>query len=59
MYNAVATENSFVEIRAEAERDKTAGTIIATVTVGGITAEIHTGADEATMTALLRAMKLC
>lgn len=30
-----------------------------TVSVGGITAEIHAGADEATMAALLRAMKLC
>ena len=33
--------------------------IIATVSAGGLTAEIHPGADEASMTALFRAMKSC
>ena len=32
---------------------------IATVSAGGLTAEIHSGADEATMAALFRAMKSC
>ena len=59
VYNVVATGNAFVEVQVEAEHDRAAGATIATVTVGGIRAEIHTGTDEATMTALLRAMKLC
>lgn len=32
---------------------------IATVSTEGLTAEIHSGADEATMAALFRAMKSC
>lgn len=32
---------------------------IATVSAGGLTAEIHSGADEATMAALFRAKKTC
>ena len=59
VYHAVSTESSFVEVPMEVEHSETPGDTIATVSVGGITAEIHTGADEATMTALLRAMKLC
>ena len=59
VYNAASTGNAFVEVQVEAERDKAPGVTIATVSVGGITAEIHAGADEATMAALLRAMKLC
>lgn len=35
------------------------GNCVATVSAGGLTAEIHTGADEATMVALFRAIKSC
>ena len=33
--------------------------IAATVHLGGVNAEIHNGADEATLTAILRALKSC
>ena len=33
--------------------------IAATVHIGGVNAEIHNGADEATLTALLRALRSC
>ena len=35
------------------------GQIAATVHVGGVNAEIHNGADEVTLTALLRALRSC
>ena len=33
--------------------------IAATIHISGVNAEIHNGADEATLTAIFRALKLC
>ena len=44
----------------EESSDMTMGChIAATVHIGGVNAEIHNGADEATLTALLRALRSC
>lgn len=48
---------AFVEVQMEPRPESSC--CVATVSAGGITAEIHTGADEATMAALFRAMKSC
>jgi hypothetical protein len=44
----------------EESSDMTMGChIAATVHIGNVNAEIHNGADEVTLTALLRALKTC
>lgn len=52
------TAERFIELRPTEEM-VTAAKTIATVNSRGITAEIYSGADEATISALLRAMKSC
>ena len=47
----------FVEVQLETPPAHSGS--IATVSAGGLTVEIHAGADEATLAALLRAMKSC
>ena len=52
--------NTFVEMSVEESSDMTMGChIAATVHIGNVNAEIHNGADEVTLTALLRALKTC
>ena len=52
--------NTFVEMPVEESSDMTIGChIAATVHIGGVNAEIHNGADETTLTALLRALRSC
>lgn len=52
--------NSFVEMSLEESPDMAVeNRIAATVHAGGVHAEIHNGADEATLTALVRALKSC
>lgn len=52
--------NTFVEMSVEESSDMAVcGHIAATVHTGGVNAEIHNGADEATLTALLRALRSC
>lgn len=52
--------NTFVEMPVEESSDMTIGChIAATVHIGGVNAEIHNGADEATLTALLRVLRSC
>ena len=52
--------NTFIEMPLEESSDiATENHIAATVHVGSVRAEIHNGADEATLTALLRALKSC
>lgn len=55
----VTARNSgaFVEVQLEPQVETNGS--VATVSVGGIMAAIHPGADEATMAALFRAMKSC
>ncbi len=59
VFHALSAENTFVEIQAQTEPAEINAQSIATISVSGITAEIHGGADEATIAALLRAMKSC
>lgn len=54
------SSNTFVEMPVEEPSDMAViGHITATVHIGGVNAEIHNGADEATLTALLRALRSC
>lgn len=48
--------NRFVEVTVQPETSTT-GSIAATISSGNFTADIHNGADEDTITAVLRAMK--
>lgn len=58
VYEMTAKASStFVEVQVETPPALRGS--IATVSAGGLTAEIHTGADEQTMEALFRAMKSC
>lgn len=57
LYRMVSEESSFVEFPA-VQGPSTNG-IAATVQIGVMRAEIHSGADEQTLTSLLRAMKSC
>ena len=51
-------DTEFVEISAE-QTAVSVNQFTATVRVGAIQADIYSGADEATLTALLRALKSC
>ena len=57
LYRIVTEEPSFVEIPATPI--PTVSDVVATIQIGHLCAAIHPGADEATMTALFRAMKSC
>ena len=48
--------NSGLSVRSWCEQHQSAA---ASVRIGGICAEIHNGADEATLTAIFRALKSC
>lgn len=50
------TANRFVEVTVQPEISTT-GSIAATISSGNFTADIHSGADEDTITAVLRAMR--
>lgn len=60
VWEAFDQHAAFVEVPLE-ESANTAGEsqIAATVHLGGADAEIHTGADEATLAAIFRALKSC
>lgn len=51
------SSGAFIEVQVETPPALNGS--IATVSAGGLTAELHPGADEASMTALFRAMKSC
>lgn len=53
---AQGEEERFVEITSSSP---VGGTVVATVTGKGLSAEIHSGADEETLRALLHAMRSC
>ena len=54
------SSNTFVEMPVEETSDMAVVShIAATVHIGGVNAEIHNGADEATLTAILRALRSC
>ena len=57
LYQMMSEERSFVELPVE--QPAPVGEIIASVQCGSIRADIHAGADEAAIKALLRAMKSC
>lgn len=59
VFQAMSCENEFVEVHVQSEPERCQAQTIATVSVGGITAEVHVGTDEASMVALFRAMKTC
>lgn len=59
LYRMVSeNDTEFVEISAE-QTAVSVNQFTATVRVGAIQADIYSGADEATLTALLRALKSC
>lgn len=53
---AQATEERFVELPSP---NPAGGAVVATVIAKGLRAEIHSGADTKTLTALLHAMQTC
>ena len=55
---ALKQQNPFVEMPTEV-LGKSEPAIAATVHISGANAEIHNGADEATLTAIFRALKSC
>lgn len=57
LYQMVSEETSFVEIPAD--QCSSGSEVVATVQFGNMRADIHPGADERTLAALLRAMKSC
>ena len=58
VWKALNQQNAFVEMPTEVLSKSESG-IAATVHIGGANAEIHNGADEATLTAIFRALKSC
>lgn len=58
VFEALSKEsaNGFVEVTVQPEISTTSP-IVATINSGNFTADIHNGADEGTLTAVLRAMK--
>ena len=57
VWNALQQRNQFVEVPLQTNEYYSEN--IATVHIGEIRADIHNGADEATLTALIRALKSC
>ena len=58
VWNALQERNQFVEVPLQVNEYRNEN-IAATVHIGEIRADIHNGADEATLTALIRALKSC
>ena len=59
VWKALNQQNTFVEMPTEEILGKSGSGIAATVHISGANAEIHNGADEATLTAIFRALKSC
>ena len=57
VYEAAKAANTFVEVPLDSQVPH--NECVATVSMGGMTAEIHAGADEQTLASLFRAMKSC
>ena len=58
VWKALKQQNTFVEMPTEILGESESG-IAATVHISGVNAEVHNGADEATLTAIFRALKSC
>lgn len=58
VWNALQQRNQFVEVPLQTN-EYCRENIAATVHIGEARADIHNGADEATLTALIRALKSC
>ena len=58
VWDALQERNQFVEVPLQMN-EYCSENIAATVHIGEIRADIHNGADEATLTALIRALKSC
>ena len=58
VWNALQERNQFVEVPLQVNEYRNEN-IAATVHIGEIRADIHNGADEATLTALVHALKSC
>ena len=58
VWKALQTSKRFVEVPLSCNESHN-NNIAATVKVGSIGAEVHNGADEATLTAIFRALKSC
>ena len=59
VWKALNQQNAFAEIPTEEIISKSESGIAATVHISGVNAEVHNGADEATLTAIFRALKSC
>lgn len=59
VFNTLSAENTFIEIELTSDPAEISVHSIAKLSVSGVTAEIYAGADEKSLTALLRAMKIC
>lgn len=58
VWKALQRQNQFVEVPVSLDQCCSAN-IAATVQIGEVRADIHNGADEATLTALIHALKSC
>ena len=58
VWNAMQKRNQFVEVPLQTN-EYCSENIAATVHIGEVRADIHNGADEATLTALIHALKSC
>ena len=58
VWDALQERNQFVEVPLQVNEYRNEN-IAATVHIGEIRADIHNGADEATLTALIHALKSC
>lgn len=58
VWNALQERNQFVEVPLQVNEYRNEN-IAATVHIGEVRADIHNGADEATLTALIHALKSC
>ena len=58
VWNALQQRNQFVEVSLPANEYRKES-VVAIVHIGEVRADIHNGADEATLTALIRALKSC
>lgn len=58
VWNALQQRNQFVKVSLPANEYRKES-VVAIVHIGEVRADIHNGADEATLTALIRALKSC
>ena len=58
VWNALQQRNQFVEVPLQVDEYRSES-IAATVHIGEVRADIHNGVDEATLAALIRALKSC